>query len=112
MTLKSPKQKGSRLEREVAREMRNSGLDKFARRMPLSGAIPWMKNDINNTLGLNIEVKNQEKLQIWPWWQKVREYPNPRLIVSGNNRPILVCLTLKDWIELEIYKKDFENLNK
>ena len=114
MALKSPKQKGSRLEREVASEMRHSGLDKFAQRQPLSGAIEWMKGDVNNSIGLSIECKNQEGMKkFWKFWQQVRDMQNPRLIVSGNHRPILVCLTLKDWIDLELSNKQFnEHLKK
>lgn len=103
-TTASKKAKGTRLEKEVARLMRKT-IDKYSRSMPLSGAIEWMKGDIYNTLGLNIECKNQEKVKLWEWWQIVREKRNPRLIISGNHRPILVVIDINDWLELETYKK-------
>lgn len=111
-TAKSRKAKGTRLEMKVASEMRRSGLDPYARRQPMSGAIEWLKNDISNSIGLNIECKNQEKVKLWEWWQLVRDQQNGRLIISGNHRPVIVVLSLEDWLSLEKYKKDFENQNK
>ena len=84
MTPQSRKAKGSRLEREVARLIRAKGLDPKASRMPLSGAMWNLKEDIHTTLPYHMECKNQETLKIWEWWQKIRDYRNPVLIFSGN----------------------------
>ena len=62
MKPQSKKAKGSRLERLVAKMLVDSGLDQFAHRTPLSGAIKGLKEDVMTKLLLQIEVKNQELL--------------------------------------------------
>jgi Holliday junction resolvase len=48
MTLKSPKQKGDRLERSVVKALQDAGLE--ARRQSLSGALPFFKGDVTAEL--------------------------------------------------------------
>jgi hypothetical protein len=110
--MKHPKAKGSRLEREVARRIRQKGLDKDAKRMPLSGADSILKEDIFTHLPVSIECKNVEKVHLWQWWQKIRDYTNPILCISGNHRPIVAVMDLDYWLNLEKYKQDFYALKK
>lgn len=104
MVLKSPKQKGSRLERKIAQLIREKGLDKNCRRMPLSGAFPHLQADIYTALPIHIEAKNQERLQIWKWWNELRAKAKfgkePTLIFSGNHRPILVAIDIDYFLNL------------
>ena len=59
--IKHPKEKGRRLELRVAQKLRDSGIDKYASRTPLSGG-GSIKNDILTKSGLAIECKNVEKI--------------------------------------------------
>jgi len=87
----SKKHKGRRLELKVAKLIREI-LEIDAIRTPLSGG-GGIKGDIYcQELPFYFELKNQEKLKIWQWWQEIKDYENPILIISGNRRPILaVC---------------------
>jgi Holliday junction resolvase len=96
MAIKHKKEKGSRLERKVAQLIREKGLDKNARRMPLSGAFPHLQADIYTSLPVHIEAKNQERVRLWEWWQTVRAKSkfgkDPVLCISANNRPIIAVI--------------------
>lgn len=105
--MKSPKQKGSRLERQVAKAIRQKGLDPKAQRMPLSGAWAHLPEDIYTSLDLHIECKNQERLRIWEWWQKIRNRRNPVLVVSGNYRPTLAVVDLDFLLDLLKTEQEF-----
>ena len=59
--LKKPREKGRRLELRIAQKLRDSGIDKFASRTPLSGG-GSIKGDIITKCGLTIECKNVEKI--------------------------------------------------
>jgi hypothetical protein len=106
MKLKSPKQKGSRLEREIAKALRHAGLDKTAQRMPLSGAIDGFKSDISTSLPFSIEAKNQETWSPLAYMEQAQagaEHTGkmPVVIMSKNRLPEpLVMMKLADWILL------------
>ena len=57
------RQKGARLERKIAEELRRSGLDKNARRSFQSGAQWAWKSDIYTSLDFALECKNQEGIK-------------------------------------------------
>lgn len=105
MTPRSKKQKGQRLEREVARRLRESGLDKFAQRMPMSGALETLKADIITSLPVNFECKNQETWNPMEFMKQAKqgakqnEFP---VVVMSKNRLVepLALLELKDLIYL------------
>ena len=63
------RQKGKRLELQVAKLLREAGFQ--ANRMPLSGADSMLKGDIYCPALADYywECKNQEKVRIWEWWQ-------------------------------------------
>ena len=99
------RQKGARLERRIAQELRRSGLDKKARRSFQSGAQWAWKSDIYTSLNFAIECKNQEGFKkVWDWWEQAesqrKAYKPPVLMMTSNNRPILAVMDLKDWINL------------
>ena len=102
MKPRSAIQKGKRLEQKIASDMRKKlGSDKAVRMAGSgSGAI---KGDVFNRY-FTIEAKNQEKVKIWEWWQQtvsqVQFNKPPVLVFSGNHRPILVTMSLNDWLDL------------
>lgn len=101
MKLKSPKDKGSRHEREVAEILRHYGFD--AQRTPLSGAIENWKGDITTTAPLFIECKNTEKTKFLEWYKKADgESKNlPAVIVWTCNRNDIFCfLRFVDLMEI------------
>ena len=73
MKLKTPQRKGKDYEREVGKLI-EKWLDGEARRVPCSGALPWMKGDLfcreNELQGWHIECKRQEKAHVWKWLDK------------------------------------------
>ena len=101
MKPRSAIQKGKRLEQKIASEWRKK-IDGFAVRMAGSGS-GYMKGDVYNKL-FSIEAKNQEKVKLWEWWEQTRSQVQfnkpPVLMISGNYRPILVCMDLNDWLDL------------
>ena len=103
---RSAKEKGSRLERRVAGAIRHKGLDPNARRMPLSGAFAHLPEDIYTCLPYHIECKNQERIKLWEWWQKIRDKHNPVLVISGNNRPDLAVIDLNLFLDLLLIEQE------
>ncbi len=103
MTLKSPKAKGSRLEREVARMIR-SYLDIEAMRMPMSGAWSHFKTDIYSPdFPYSVECKNSEKFQLWQYWEQAESQAGkktPILVHSANHRPVMVTLKFDEFLNL------------
>jgi hypothetical protein len=105
------KEKGRKLELRVAQMIRESGLDKDAMRMPLSGSAFGLETDIKTNLPLAIECKNQEKIKLWEFWEQAergrRAFKYPCLIVSGNYRPELAVMKFEDLLNLLAeYKND------
>ena len=98
MKPQSARAKGKRLEREIASLIRRKGLDEKASRMPLSGADSMWKGDIRTRLPYSFEAKNQERIQLWDWWDQTRaQCPGghqPILCISGNFRPILAVIDI------------------
>lgn len=110
--LKSPKNKGSRAEREVASLYRKYEIDPDAKRMPGSGAFTHLKGDLlkpNDYEWLD-EVKNQERVQLWSWWEQAvnQAKPNrtPVLHITSNHRPILTVMRIEDYMNLRKEIKD------
>lgn len=97
------KQKGSRLERRVAEELRRSGLDPKASRMPLSGADSHLKGDVRTDLPYTIECKNTERVQLWKSWEQAhgQAHYNPALLfISANHRPVLAVIDMDTLMHL------------
>jgi len=112
--LKHPREKGRRLELKIAKMIRRKGLDDKASRMPMSGAFPHLQADIYTSLPLHIEVKNQEKVRLWEWWEttrsKARPPKEPCLVISGNFRPIVAVVRFEYLLDLlRAEKESLEN---
>ena len=100
------KQKGSRAEREFAQMLVDSGLDKYAKRMVLSGAISGFDTDIMTRLPFAFEVKNQET------WKPLEYYRQADLantnhgrlrtvvIMTRNRTGFFAFLGVEDFLEL------------
>lgn len=78
------KAKGSKLEHWLAAELRRTGADPGARRMPMSGALAHFKSDIFTKLPYAFECKNQENTKVWEWYEQAKEQK------SGLEKPIVV----------------------
>ncbi len=113
-TSSSKKAKGSRLERKVAELYRHYDIDKDAKRMPLSGAVSYMRGDIfkPNDYAYIDECKNQEKVSLWSWWNQAEAQASmgrvPLLHVGGNYRPILTIMRAETYFDLRREIKDLE----
>ena len=103
--------KGRRLEIKVAAQIRRKGLDPHARRMPRSGAIEHLKQDILTSLQYSFEVKNQETVRLWEFWEEARSRARmgkpPVLIVSGAFRPILAVMDFDALLNLMKIERDY-----
>lgn len=115
MKARSAKAKGSRAEREVAEAYRHFGIDKDAKRMLLSGGA-YLKGDVykpNDPYYVD-EVKNQERIQIWPWWEQAEQQAKgmqiPILHITSNHRPILTVMKLETYMDLRKEIKDLEEI--
>lgn len=88
--MKTARQKGRRLEKEIAHMYRQYGIDPTAEPMPMSGAMANHKGDILKKHDHEFvdECKNQEKTQIWAWWKQTasqaRGLEKPVLYIKKN----------------------------
>lgn len=101
MRLKHPKAKGRALEVRIAKDIRDSGLDKEARRMVLSGGAFGFESDIKTTLPLKIECKNCEKWEPLEFFKQAEDKAfskTPVVIMSKNRLP--QPLALLKWCDL------------
>lgn len=112
-TARTRKAKGTRAEKKFAQLLRTKGIDKKARRMPMSGAIKHFKSDIfcPNLPHDSFEIKNQERVSIWQWWEQACEQcdmnETPHLVVGANHRPQLVVMHADDWANLKKIEQDY-----
>lgn len=107
-TAKSKKAKGMRLEKLVASTLRSSGLDKRAKRMPMSGAITGFKSDVYTKLPISIECKNSETWQPVQYMKQAAQdadinHKMPVVIMSKNRLPDpFVMMKMSDWIQIMV----------
>lgn len=104
-TAKTRKAKGTRLEIKVAEAYRDYGIDKTARRMPLSGAMSHFKSDIykRNDDEWVDECKNHETIKLAKFWEQTTDQSRlktPVLHISSNYRPVITALTQADFEQL------------
>lgn len=117
ITHKSARQKGSNFEREIAKKLKNIGID--AKRVPMSGALSWLKGDVCefNTIYPHIhECKFHEALSINTWWdQAADEAKNgevPVLHFTSSYKPVYSMLTSEDFDEMVFaYEKLHKEIN-
>lgn len=112
-TFSSKKAKGKRLEHKLAQLIREFGLDDGAKRMIGSGAFDGWKTDIFTKLMFSFEVKNQEKVKVWEWWEQAEDQSSiakpPVLVFSGNYRPVLATMKVETFLDL---LKEIQDLNE
>ena len=113
-TFGSKKAKGKRLEKYLAKRIREKGLDKDAKRMPMSGAIEGFKSDIFTHLPFTFEAKNQEKVALWEWWNQAKAQEAPYrpavLVVGGNYRPALAVIDLETFLNMILEIKQLNEM--
>jgi hypothetical protein len=108
----SIRQKGQRLEREVA-AMLEDKLGITATRMAGSGAF-HLKGDVYigdpEKFPWTVECKNNEAHKIWQEWKQAESQATgnkkPLLIISGNHRPVLAVVRVEDLIDLQAENND------
>ena len=102
--IKHVKAKGSSFEREIAKDLRDAGLDKTAKRMVLSGAIDGFKSDIQTKLPICIEAKRQEKWKVMKFYKQAvasaRNNELPIVVMKKNRQDPMALLSWKDLIYL------------
>lgn len=102
------KQKGNRGERQM-RDLFRRYIDPNCKRQLMSGADSWNPGDLRFSYktGFNfiVEVKNQERLNVWDSWKQVTEECSgpadvPVLAFTRNNHDMLVAMKAEQWIDL------------
>ncbi len=113
-TFRSKKAKGIKLEKKVAQRIREMGLDKEAKRMPASGSIYGWESDIFTHLPFKFEIKNQENVRLWEFWEQAKAqesaYKPGILVVGGNFRSPLAIMDLDTFLNLLLEIKQLKNL--
>jgi hypothetical protein len=107
MTANNPntrRAKGKDFERLVAQDLRESGLDKNARRMPCSGAMEDLKADIITNLPIHLECKRQEKWNVDDFYQQAmqgkKQHEMPIVVMKKNRQDAMALLSWKDLVYL------------
>ena len=96
MSGRSPKQKGTRLERLVVAQFKGAGL--AAKRVPLSGSADGFKGDIIATLNgheLVLEAKSRKQCSLYSWLGD-----KDALVVKADRQEPLITLRLRDLLQL------------
>jgi Holliday junction resolvase len=97
MSLKSPKQKGDRLEREVVKHLEAAGIP--AKRVPLSGSARGYPGDVLATMAGRdhvLECKSRRDFATLYKWLERRD----GLILKADRKEHLVVLRLVDFIRV------------
>lgn len=93
--------KGARGEREVVAMLRRYGFP--CHRVPNSGGL-HIPGDVTGVEGFHLEVKRQERLQLWQWLEQARtDAPpgaTPVVIFRRNGDGWNACLPIEDLLYL------------
>ena len=107
MTANNPhtrRQKGKAFERDIAKDLREAGLDKDARRMPCSGALEDLKSDIITSLPIHFEAKRQESWNVDKFYQQAvsgkKQQEIPVVVMKKSRKEAMTLLSWKDFIWL------------
>ena len=90
--MKQKKQKGSRLERFVAKQITEAGLGEAHRELMSGGG--WRKGDIASSLPFQIEAKHQKRIRILEWIDQAK-----RETKEGNYDPNKWIVVFNDFRE-------------
>lgn len=101
------KSKGARFERELASRMKARGYN-CRRGQQYCGANG--DADVIGLLGIHIEAKRQEKMQLYDWMEQAKRDAKPdelpAVFHKKNNREILVTMTFEDWMKIYEARND------
>lgn len=101
--------KGRDFELEIAKSLRESGLDPLAKRMPRSGAIETLDGDILTQLPVNFELKNQKKWSIHEWYEQAlnAKKQNEIAVVVAKREfdQAYAFLSWNDFVQMMIFAK-------
>lgn len=101
--------KGRDFELSIAKDLRQSGLDKTATRMPRSGAVETLEEDIVTQLPIHIEAKNHAKWSIHEWYEQAlrgcKQLKIPVVVAKRANDQSYAFLSWNDFMQLMIYAK-------
>jgi len=107
MTANTPstrRAKGKDFEREVANDLKESGLDKEARRMPCSGALEDLKADIITSLPIHLECKRQETWNVDAYYQQAlvgkKQHEMAIVVMKKSRKEAMALLSWKDLVRL------------
>lgn len=109
MRTASAKQKGRRLQQQVAAELREvfnaSEADIKSTPMGTQGEDIWLSSQIRLIFPYSVECKNVEKLNVWKAWEQAvsnteQATMKPLLVISKNRSETLVVLRLEDFLLL------------
>lgn len=110
MIARGKKAKGSGYERELARDLRNAGLDKKATRMPLSGGAFGLEGDIQTNLPIHIEAKRQETTKFMEWYRQsegsASKVKIPIVVWRENKGQSFTFLKWNDFMEIMKFAVD------
>lgn len=116
MTANNPstrRQKGKDFERLIAQDLRESGLDKNARRMPASGALEDLKSDIITELPIHLECKRQEKWKVEEYYDQAvtgkKQQEIAIAVMKKNHKEPMAFLAWKDLIWIMQLAKETGN---
>jgi len=99
----TPYEKGRRLERDIALQMRRKGFKAY--RDKKSGAGEVYKADIACPgFAWSIEAKSQKTIKYMEWWHQAvtacSSYRRPMLVIEADSGEQLVTVTLNDFLDL------------
>ncbi|KKR27913.1 MAG: hypothetical protein UT61_C0062G0013 [Candidatus Woesebacteria bacterium GW2011_GWA1_39_8] len=101
---------------KFAKMLRDYDLDKSAGRMPGSGAFAHFKQDIHTKIPFSFELKNQETISFWKWWEQADSEKTPNrpavLVFSGNYRPIMCAMLAETFLDVLKELQDYKNESK
>ena len=105
ITYASARNKGKTLERQVAKDLKNIGVE--AQRVPMSGALSWLKGDVVEMSSIKPhlhECKNHEQLSLGSWWEQTTSQclnqEVPVLHFTSNYKPIYTMLSSEHFDDL------------
>lgn len=102
--------KGRDFELSIAKQIRESGLDKTAQRMARSGAIETLESDILTQLPLCLELKNREVWEPVAFYNQAcrgaKQHELPVVVMKKKQQTPLALLSWDDLIHLMLYAKE------
>lgn len=116
MKAQSAKQKGNRLENEIAKYYQRK-LDPNARRMPMSGAADGFKADILKRFydGWKDECKSRKKMAIYEFWEQTvsqcQGLEKPVLHIKADYKETLTVIRTSDYFDMREELEDWRNQN-